>query len=72
MQLAWTVKAGLRADGSEILGIPEAQLLHRAVVTACDMNDGVEDSLIGEATMRLRLGKMRWRLPGGGFLWLRQ
>ena len=48
MQLAWTVKAGLRADGSEILGIPEAQLLHRAVVTACDMNDGVEDSLIGD------------------------
>ncbi|MDH7973251.1 tannase/feruloyl esterase family alpha/beta hydrolase [Sphingomonas sp. AR_OL41] len=49
VQIAWTVKANLRADGSEILGVPEAQLLHRAVVDLCDMNDGIKDGLIGDA-----------------------
>ena len=48
VQLAWSVKANLRADGSEILGVPEAQLLHRAVVALCDLNDGIKDGLIGD------------------------
>ena len=51
VQIAWTVKANLRADGSEILGVPEAQLLHKAVVAACDMNDGLKDGLIGDARL---------------------
>jgi feruloyl esterase len=51
VQLAWSVKAVLRADGSEILGVPQAQLLHRAVVALCDMNDGIKDGLIGDARL---------------------
>lgn len=48
VQLAWTVKANLRADGSEILGVPEAGLLHSAVLALCDNNDGLKDGLIGD------------------------
>jgi hypothetical protein len=48
VQLAWTVRANMRADGSEILGVAEAELLHRAVVAACDMNDGIKDGAIGD------------------------
>ena len=48
VQIAWTVKANLRADGSEILGVPQVQLLHRAVVALCDINDGIKDGLIGD------------------------
>lgn len=51
VQIAWTVKANLRADGSEILGVPQAQLLHAAVVAACDRNDGIKDGLIGDARL---------------------
>ncbi|MEO7378536.1 MAG: tannase/feruloyl esterase family alpha/beta hydrolase [Sphingomicrobium sp.] len=48
VQLAWSVRANLRPDGSEIFGVPEAQLLHRAVVAQCDLNDGLKDGVIGD------------------------
>ncbi len=37
-----------RADGSPILPGRKALLIHRAVVAACDMNDGIRDGLIGD------------------------
>ena len=51
VQIAWTVRANLRADGSEILGIAQAELLSRAVVGACDLNDGLRDGVIGDARL---------------------
>ena len=48
VQLAWTVRANLRPDGSEILGVPQAELLHRTVVANCDLNDGIKDGVIGD------------------------
>lgn len=51
VQIAWSVLAAVRPDHSEILGIPDAQLLHRAVVASCDMNDGLKDGLIGDARL---------------------
>lgn len=51
VQIAWTVKANLRADGSEILGVPQARLLHDAVVALCDKNDGIKDGVIGDARL---------------------
>jgi feruloyl esterase len=48
LQLAWTVLANLRPDGSYIIQAPQAKLLHAAVVASCDKNDGVQDGLIGD------------------------
>lgn len=36
------------ANGNQILPNRKALLIHRAVVKACDMNDGVKDGLIGD------------------------
>ena len=47
-QLAWTTLANLDADGKYILQERQARLLHEAVVRQCDLNDGVEDGLIGD------------------------
>ena len=51
VQIAWSVLSAIRADGSEILAIPDVQFLHRAVVAACDMNDGLKDGVIGDARL---------------------
>ncbi len=36
------------SDGASILSQADLQLVHNAVVAACDMNDGVRDGLIGD------------------------
>ena len=51
MKISLNDKSNMRADGSEILGVNEAKLLHAAVVARCDRNDGVTDGLIGDARL---------------------
>lgn len=49
MQLLWTVVANRDEDGNQILPASKAPMIHDAVIAKCDMNDGVEDGLIGDA-----------------------
>lgn len=49
MQLLWTAVANRDADGNQILPASKAPMIHKAVIAKCDMNDGVEDGLIGDA-----------------------
>lgn len=49
MQLLWTVVANRDADGNQILPASKTPMIHRAVIAKCDMNDGIEDGLIGDA-----------------------
>lgn len=44
----WAALAMRAKDGSPILDHGDLQFVHRAVVVACDMNDGVRDGLIGD------------------------
>jgi hypothetical protein len=44
----WANRALMGKNGEPILGKPEFELLHRAVVAKCDMNDGVKDGVIGD------------------------
>lgn len=48
LQLAWSVRANLDANGQPILQAPDVERLHRAVIAACDRNDGIDDGLIGD------------------------
>ena len=48
LQLAWSVRSNMDAQGGYILQAPQAHLLHDAVTRLCDMNDGVKDGLIGD------------------------
>ena len=49
MQLNWTVAATRDGDGNQILPARKLQMIHDAVIAKCDMNDGLEDGLIGDA-----------------------
>jgi len=49
MQLIWTVAANRDDNGNQILPASKIPMIHEAVVAKCDMNDGVEDGLIGDA-----------------------
>ena len=44
----WGNRALTEADGRPLLGTADFELLHRAVVTKCDLNDGVKDGVIGD------------------------
>lgn len=44
----WAALALRASDGSSILSQADLQFVHKAVVDACDMNDGVRDGLIGD------------------------
>ena len=44
----WAALAMRAIDGASILSHEDLQLVHNAVVAACDMNDGVRDGLIGD------------------------
>jgi Tannase and feruloyl esterase len=44
----WAALAMRASDGAPILSPAALQLVHNAVVAACDMNDGVRDGLIGD------------------------
>jgi feruloyl esterase len=44
----WAALAMKANDGASILSHADLQLVHNAVVAACDMNDGVRDGLIGD------------------------
>ena len=48
MQLAWSLLANRTADGHNILPQSKLPMLHKAVVEACDLNDGIRDGLIGD------------------------
>ena len=48
MQLIWTVAANRDADGKQILPASKLPMIHEAVIAKCDMNDGIEDGLIGD------------------------
>ena len=47
--ITWAIKANTRVDGSSILDEPAIGVLHKAALNACDMDDGVKDSIIGNA-----------------------
>jgi hypothetical protein len=49
MQLIWTVAANRDKDGNQILPASKLPMIHDAVIEKCDMNDGIEDGLIGDA-----------------------
>lgn len=48
LQLAWSVKANVDADGQYILQEKDVRLLHSKVVERCDLRDGIKDGLIGD------------------------
>ena len=47
-QLAWALQVNQRQDGSLMLNEQETQLLHRAVLDHCDMDDGIKDGLVSD------------------------
>ena len=47
VQITWSVLAN-RRNGHNILPISKLPMLHKAVVDACDLNDGLRDGLIGD------------------------
>ena len=49
MQLNWTVAVNRDDQGNQILPARKLQMIHDAVIAKCDMNDGLEDGLIGDA-----------------------
>lgn len=44
----WANRAMMGGGGKAVLGRPELDTLHEAVVNRCDLNDGVKDGLIGD------------------------
>jgi pimeloyl-ACP methyl ester carboxylesterase len=44
--IVWALKANTRADGSSILDTAAITILHKAVLGACDMDDGVKDGIV--------------------------
>jgi hypothetical protein len=48
MTRLWAALALRASDGRLILSQADLQVVHRAVVAACDMNDGLRDGLIGD------------------------
>jgi pimeloyl-ACP methyl ester carboxylesterase len=48
MQLLWSIMADLDKQGHPILAASKLPMLHRAVISQCDMNDGIKDGLIGD------------------------
>lgn len=60
IQLAWSVKANMDAQGRPILNEAAVHILHDAVVKACDMNDGLADGLIGDPRQcHFKIDKLR-------------
>jgi hypothetical protein len=49
MELLWTIVANRDEDGKQILPSSKVPMIHDAVIAKCDMNDGLEDGLIGDA-----------------------
>jgi pimeloyl-ACP methyl ester carboxylesterase len=47
MREIWAQRANLDAAGKPILDAPTRELLHRAALEKCDMDDGVKDGIIG-------------------------
>jgi hypothetical protein len=48
MNLLWANRALIGPGGEPILKQADLDLLHKAVVTKCDSNDGIKDGLIGD------------------------
>ena len=49
MQLNWSVAVNRDENGNQILPARKIQMIHDAVIEKCDMNDGLNDGLIGDA-----------------------
>ncbi|EPX82253.1 tannase/feruloyl esterase family alpha/beta hydrolase [Salipiger mucosus] len=47
-KMAWLVQANTDAEGNQILGPGEADLIGEAVMSQCDATDGTEDGLIAD------------------------
>ena len=48
MNFLWDSRAMTGKNGGPLLGSADLELIHRAVVSRCDLNDGVKDGLIGD------------------------
>jgi hypothetical protein len=44
--IAWALKANTRADGTSILDPAAIDILHKAALKSCDMDDGVKDGIV--------------------------
>ena len=47
LELLWAIQALTGSDGNSILSTADAELLHKAAVEKCDLDDGVRDGIIG-------------------------
>ena len=45
--IAWALKANTRNDGSSILDAAALAILHAAVLSSCDRDDGLQDGIVG-------------------------
>ena len=64
MNLVWANRALMDANGEPLLKQPDLELLHRAVVKRCDLNDGAKDGLIGDPR-RCKFDPAEIRCPEG-------
>lgn len=51
LDILWSVQKAMRADHSPLLTGASLELVNRAAVAACDMDDGVKDGVIGNPPM---------------------
>jgi hypothetical protein len=64
MNLVWANRALMDANAEPLLKQPDLELLHRAVVKRCDLNDGAKDGLIGDPR-RCKFDPAEIRCPEG-------
>jgi hypothetical protein len=48
MNFVWSNRALTGKNGEALLGQADLEVLHRAVVAECDLNDGIKDGVIGD------------------------
>jgi hypothetical protein len=48
LNLVWTHRALVNDSGDAVLSQKDLEVLHKAVVAECDLNDGVKDGVIGD------------------------
>lgn len=47
LDMLWNAQALIGDDDKPLLGVPDVKLTHEATLSACDMDDGIKDGIIG-------------------------